>query len=125
MYSWTPPVVRDKILAVARAHLSAQGVAFISYNTLPAGQVRKMMREMMLYHIGGEMDPDARLKKARELLRVMAIGRPEPDALEKAVAARRRNCWRGPIAHCFTTTLARPTSRSIFTNSLRMRRGTV
>jgi hypothetical protein len=88
MYAWTPPVVRDKILAVARAHLTAQGVAFVSYNTLPAGHVRKMMREMMLYHIGSETDPDARLKKARELLRVIAIGRPEPDALEKAVAAQ-------------------------------------
>jgi hypothetical protein len=88
MYSWTPPVVRDKILAIARAHLSAQGVAFVSYNTLPAGHMRKMMREMMLYHIGSETDPEVRLKKARELLGVIAIGRPEPDALEKAAAAQ-------------------------------------
>jgi cyclopropane fatty-acyl-phospholipid synthase-like methyltransferase len=88
MYSWTPPVVRDKILAVARAHLTAQGVAFVSYNTLPAGHVRKMMREMMLYHIGGETDPGARLEKARELLRLLQMGRPEASALETAVAAQ-------------------------------------
>ncbi len=88
MYSWTPGVVRDKILAIAHAHLHARGVAFVSYNTHPAGHVRKMLREMMLYHIGAETDARARLEKARELLRVIAIGRPESDALERAVAAQ-------------------------------------
>jgi len=88
LYSWTPAVVRDRILAVARAHLGREGVAFVSYNTKPAGHVRLMLREMMLYHIGGETDPRARLEKARELLRLVAIGRPDPDALEKAVAAQ-------------------------------------
>jgi hypothetical protein len=81
-------VVRDKILAVARANLHRHGVAFVSYNTYPAGYVRKMLREMMLYHIGAETEPLAKLEKARELLRVIAVGRPEPDALEKAVAAQ-------------------------------------
>jgi hypothetical protein len=71
VYSWTPADVRDKLLAVARAHLSAQGVAFVSYNTYPGGHVRKMLREMMLYHIGDETDPMRRLERARELLRMM------------------------------------------------------
>jgi 2-polyprenyl-3-methyl-5-hydroxy-6-metoxy-1,4-benzoquinol methylase len=88
VYSWTPADVRDKLLAVARAHLSAQGVAFVSYNTYPGGYVRKMLREMMLYHIGDEADPVRKLERARELLRMMAIGRPQPNALEAAVAAR-------------------------------------
>jgi protein-L-isoaspartate O-methyltransferase len=86
LYSWTPAVVRDKILAIASAHLHPQGVAFISYNTHPAGHVRKMLREMMLYHIGSEADPKRRLERARELLGLIALGRPEPDSLEKAVA---------------------------------------
>jgi protein-L-isoaspartate O-methyltransferase len=86
LYSWTPEVVRDKILAVARAHLHSQGVAFISYNTHPAGHVRKMMREMMLYHIGEEANPARRLELARELLELLALGRPESNSLEKAVA---------------------------------------
>jgi predicted methyltransferase family protein/methyltransferase family protein/protein-lysine methyltransferase-like protein len=88
LYSWTPGVVRDKLLAVARSHLSAQGVAFISYNTYPGGYVRKMLREMMLFHIGDEADPERKLKRARELLRMMAIGRPQANAHEAAVAAR-------------------------------------
>jgi len=88
LYSWTPMIVRDKILAVAKANLSAEGVAFISYNALPGGHIRKMVREMMLYHIGEEADPMRRLEKARELLQVIAVGRPKPDTLEAAVAAR-------------------------------------
>jgi hypothetical protein len=88
MYSWTPPVVRDKILAIAEAHLHARGIAFVSYNTHPAGHMRKMLREMMLYHIGAETDARLKLERARELLRLIAIGRPEADALEKAVAAQ-------------------------------------
>jgi hypothetical protein len=88
LYSWTPMIVRDKILAVAKANLSPQGVAFISYNTLPGGHIRRMVREMMLYHIGEESDPMRRLEKARDLLQVIAVGRPKPDTLEAAVAAR-------------------------------------
>jgi hypothetical protein len=88
VYSWAPADVRDKLLAVARAHLSAQGVAFVSYNTYPGGHIRKMLREMMLYHIGDETDPMRRLERARELLRMMAISRPKSNADEAAVAAR-------------------------------------
>ena len=88
LYSWTPMIVRDKILEVVKTNLSAQGVAFVSYNTLPAGHVRRMVREMMLYHIGEEADPMRKLAKARVLLQVIAVGRPKPDPLEAAVAAR-------------------------------------
>jgi cyclopropane fatty-acyl-phospholipid synthase-like methyltransferase len=45
VYSWTPAEVRDKLLAVVRAHLSAQGVAFVSYNTYPGAHLREMLRE--------------------------------------------------------------------------------
>jgi hypothetical protein len=88
VYSWTPADVRDKLLAVAQDHLSAQGVAFVSYNTYPGGYLRKMLREMMLYHIGDEADPVRKLEQAREFLRMMAIVRPQPNAHEAAVAAR-------------------------------------
>lgn len=88
VYSWTPSEVRDKVLAVVKANLSAQGVAFVSYNTHPGGHLREMLREMMQYRIGKEADPHGQLERARELLRVIAIGRPKPDAMETAVAGR-------------------------------------
>jgi hypothetical protein len=90
LYAWTPAIVRDKILAIARANLDPQGIAFVSYNTHPAGHTRRMMREMMLYHIGGEENPARKLEKGRELLRILAMERTDPDSLETAVAAHAR-----------------------------------
>jgi hypothetical protein len=46
-----------------------------------------MLREMMLYHIGSEESPAARLEKGRAMLRVIAKKTPA-DAIDAAVAAR-------------------------------------
>jgi cyclopropane fatty-acyl-phospholipid synthase-like methyltransferase len=35
VYSWVPPVIRDKLLAICRQNLAPNGVAYISYNTYP------------------------------------------------------------------------------------------
>lgn len=92
LYSWVPAAVRDKILAVARANMNPHGMAFVSYNTFPGCHLRVMLREMMLYHIGAEDDPVRKLDRARELLRVLASGRPEMDAQEAALAAEAAAC---------------------------------
>src|ERR1019366_6409989 len=82
------------------------GMAFVSYNTLPAGHVRRMVREMMLYHIGEEADPMRKLEKARELLQVIAVGRPKPDPLEAAVALRAAELLEYPDSALFHDDLA-------------------
>jgi SAM-dependent methyltransferase len=74
LYAWTPPEVRDRILAVIHDVLSPRGIAFVSYNTKPAGYVRQMLREMMLYATRGVEDPREKLAKSREWLRVLAKG---------------------------------------------------
>jgi SAM-dependent methyltransferase len=86
LYSWTPEAVRDKILAVARANLNPDGIAYVSYNAYPGRHLEQMLREMMLYHVGNETNPAAKLGKARELLKLVASARPERDAFEAAVA---------------------------------------
>ncbi|MFN0035513.1 MAG: methyltransferase domain-containing protein [Saprospiraceae bacterium] len=35
LYTWVPKELQPKIIAICRRHLAANGVAFISYNTLP------------------------------------------------------------------------------------------
>src|SRR5260370_5300691 len=50
-FSWVPQAVQDKLLSVCRDNLAPTGVAFISYNTYPAGHIRKMSRELMLFHL--------------------------------------------------------------------------
>jgi methyltransferase-like protein/SAM-dependent methyltransferase len=67
-YSWVPEPVRDKLLAVVQASLAPQGVAFVSYNSLPGGRLRQMFREMMLFHLGGARELDPRIHGAREIV---------------------------------------------------------
>lgn len=67
-YSWVPPSARDKLMAICRASLAPHGVAFISYNTLPGGHIRRMIREMMLFHIERAPDPQKKIAQARALL---------------------------------------------------------
>jgi methyltransferase-like protein/2-polyprenyl-3-methyl-5-hydroxy-6-metoxy-1,4-benzoquinol methylase len=68
LYSWVPPAVRDRLLALCARHLAPQGVAFISYNTYPGWHLRLMIREMMLFHANPFPDPGQRVRQARALL---------------------------------------------------------
>lgn len=88
LYAWAPSPVREKILAIARNNLSPRGLAFVSYNTQPGGRLRQILHEMMMYRVGPAEDPQERLEKAREFLRVIASGRPSPDPLDVAVGER-------------------------------------
>lgn len=42
--------MREKLLEICSANLSADGVAFVSYNTSPAGHARQALREMIQFH---------------------------------------------------------------------------
>jgi SAM-dependent methyltransferase len=75
LYSWLPPDVRDRLLALCRDLLAPQGVVYISYNTWPGRHARHILREMMLHHVRDIRAPRRRLLEARKLLR--AIGTPE------------------------------------------------
>ena len=79
VYSWVPAAVREQLLAVTKASLTQNGVAYISFNTLPGGHLRLMLREMMLYHAGDVEDPEERLSRARQLLEFVASNTREED----------------------------------------------
>jgi SAM-dependent methyltransferase len=86
IYGWTPPEVGEKILEIAQRCLTSDGIAFISYNTHPSGHIRRQVRDMMLYHVERFENPGERLQHAREFLKVLALGRPEPEPLDAAAA---------------------------------------
>ena len=68
IYSWVSEDVRDKILAICKDNLSHNGIAYISYNTLPGWNMLKTIRDMMIYHIGQFTDPAAKILEARRML---------------------------------------------------------
>ena len=79
LYSWIPPVIRDRLLAVCGARLAPHGVAFVSYNVYPGRYPRQMLREILLYHLREVEDPSERVSEARRLL--AQIDHPEAKAL--------------------------------------------
>src|SRR5216684_1854115 len=50
VFSWVPEPVQDKILSICHTNLQPNGIAYISYNTLPGWHMRGMIRDMMRYH---------------------------------------------------------------------------
>jgi SAM-dependent methyltransferase len=68
VYSWVPPQVQDKVLAVCKENLAPNGVAYVSYNTYPGWHLRAMVGEMLRYHAGQFPEPAERVGRARALL---------------------------------------------------------
>ena len=79
VYSWVPPPVRDKVMAIFRRNLSPAGVAYVSYNAYPGSHLRDIAREMMLFHVRAIGDPQARVDQARRLLEVLAEASNEKE----------------------------------------------
>ncbi len=72
VFSWVPPKVREHILAVCGQRLAPGGIAYISYNTLPGGRQRSMLRDMLLHHARDRGSPRERLAAARDMLEFLA-----------------------------------------------------
>src|SRR5947207_11043 len=50
VYSWVPPPVQERMLAICGECLNPHGVAYISYAVYPGAHVRTMVAEMLQYH---------------------------------------------------------------------------
>jgi methyltransferase-like protein/SAM-dependent methyltransferase len=82
VYSWVPPEVQAKILAICRAHLAPHGVAYLSYNTQPGWHDKLRVREMILHHTRHITDARERIRQAREFVRNLTDTVAPPDATE-------------------------------------------
>lgn len=72
IYSWVPPAVRDGIMALCARRLAPQGIAYISFNTLPGWRRRGMLRDMLRYHTRNAVSPAERLRQAQGFLETFA-----------------------------------------------------
>lgn len=71
VYSWVPGEVREAILRVSKENLSPNGIAYISYNTLPGWNFVSALREMMMYHTKDFPDPTVKVEQAKALLELI------------------------------------------------------
>ena len=78
-YSWVPEAVREKIMAVCGAHLSPQGVVYLSFNAYPGYHVRELQRNLMLYHLAhvDAATPAEQANHALEAMNFVAASQPE------------------------------------------------
>jgi SAM-dependent methyltransferase len=68
LYSWAPPEIRDRIVAVCRQKLTDNGVAYIDYNTYPGWAPLETLRKLMRLHTQGLNDPRQAVSQALAIL---------------------------------------------------------
>src|SRR5215472_8789271 len=122
VFSWVPPAVREKLLAVCRDCLAPQGIALVSHNTLPGWSPWQSLRETIRHHSRHITDP---LETARAACSNPCTARAGSTArlIGKCFAARSIRCWSSPTGSCFTITSRRTTSPSTSISSSSRRAG--
>ena len=76
IYSWVPQPIREKLLAICRDNLVPDGVAYVSYNTLPGWTMRRTLREMLAYHSRHAQSAAERIEQARAMMDFLARNLP-------------------------------------------------
>ena len=97
VFSWVPRTVQDGLFAVCNSRLTENGVAYVSYNTYPGWHHRQAMREMMLFHSRGTVEPMARVARARDLLTVLAEAVPADSGAHGAFLHSYRQLLEGGL----------------------------
>lgn len=85
IYSWVPAPVRDKLLAIVKAHLAPAGIGYVSYNTYPGWHVRGLLRDLLLFklrHVTGEAE---RVRQARAVAQTLVPTVPVETAYGQAL----------------------------------------
>ena len=90
-YSWVPPHVRERLLALCNETLAPAGIAYISYNAMPGCHLRRMVWDMMRFHVRDVADPGDRLRAAREFLAWLGADAMERGAYGAAVRHEARH----------------------------------
>ncbi len=85
VYTWVPPAVQARVLAICGTHLARNGVAFVSYNAYPGSHLRAMVREMMLFRTAQFDAPEAKVAEAQAFLRFLSDNTPAGSDLYCAV----------------------------------------
>ena len=85
VYAWVPEIVRDAIMALIGHALSPQGLAFVSYNAMPGGHIRLIMREMLIHALEGIEGYDARIAAAQAFLTEHEKPKPDDDGVIHAM----------------------------------------
>jgi hypothetical protein len=107
-YSWIPADVRVHLMPLIARHLAPNGVAFVSYNTLPGCHMRRAVWDMIKYHTRDIADPASALAAARALLKLVGVPVSDENARQHALRAEVRDAAEGSDAALAHDDLAEP-----------------
>jgi SAM-dependent methyltransferase len=79
IYAWVPEAVQDRLLAVCKRLLAPDGIVFVSYNALPGGHLRNLVREILLVGAETESDPAQSVARSLEFLQFVIDARKPGD----------------------------------------------
>jgi trans-aconitate methyltransferase len=85
VYAWVPEHVRTAIMALIGHALAPEGVAFVSYNAMPGGYVRMMMRDMLLHALEGTEGIDEKIAITHQCLELFSKSHDGDDAVVTAL----------------------------------------
>ncbi len=101
VYAWVPDHVREATMRLMAHVLSDRGIAFVSYNAMPGGHIRQIMREMLFDAIGEIENPDARIAAVRDFLEAYARPKPDDEPLAKTLRQQAESMLKRPDAVLF------------------------
>lgn len=87
VYAWVPPEVRAATMVLIGTLLAPDGVAFVSYNAMPGGHLRLVLRDALLLQLG-DLEGADRWRAARDYLTALAA---EPEERENPAQAALRD----------------------------------
>jgi SAM-dependent methyltransferase len=96
VYAWVPDAVRAAIMELIGHVLSPNGVALISYNALPGGHMRMIMRDMLLHQIEGIDDPQLKIVATRHFLETLDTEIPADEPIRQAIRDLARSMLKRP-----------------------------
>ncbi|HJK87380.1 MAG TPA: class I SAM-dependent methyltransferase [Candidatus Megaira endosymbiont of Hartmannula sinica] len=67
--SWVPEKTQKKIFEIFSNNLTKDGIAYVSYNTLPGWNMVNTVRDMMNFHTSGFKDPNQKLQQSKLILK--------------------------------------------------------
>ena len=84
IYAWVPASIRDALMPLIGRSLTANGLAFLSYTTLPGCRVRQIARDILQDSVRNIAAPAERLAATRECMEFMVATWSETDPLQNA-----------------------------------------
>jgi SAM-dependent methyltransferase/methyltransferase-like protein len=124
VYSWVPPHVQDAILRTCAACLTPNGVAYVSYNTLPGWHRRAMLRDMLVFHDDETLTPEERVARARGLADFLFKASSPDDSAHYAVLREEIEHLKSEADHLLFHEQLEPFNQPIYFSEFARRAGT-